>query len=170
MESGRLGSTYYFVISELNLSSFMYALAKIRINQSDWLIYSIINRKCTSLNWSIFPLYVVWCAVFFAVFHLIPTSYFIVSQEVQNSSQALQEEKEEVKRRLEEATARVIQLEEDLIGVTQKGLQKETELDRSVQDADVVADSLNCWFWSQNCIFYLGTRILKPLFVLLLCK
>lgn len=65
---------------------------------------------------------------------------------MQNSSQALQEEKEEVKRRLEEATARVIQLEEDLIGVTQKGLQKETELDRSVQDADVVADSLNCIF------------------------
>lgn len=61
---------------------------------------------------------------------LFPTLYFIVSQEVQNSSQALQEEKEEVKRRLEEATARVIQLEEDLIGVTQKGLQKETELDR----------------------------------------
>lgn len=84
---------------------------------------------------------------------MIPTLYFIVSQEVQNSSQALQEEKEEVKRRLEEATARVIQLEEDLIGVTQKGLQKETELDRSVQDADVVADSLNCWFWLQNCRF-----------------
>ena len=35
----------------------------------------------------------------------------------------------EVKRRLEEATARVLQLEQDLIGVTQKGLQKETELD-----------------------------------------
>ena len=53
-------------------------------------------------------------------------------QELQNSSQALQEEREEVKRRLEEATARVLQLEEDLIGVTQKGLQKETELDGSV--------------------------------------
>ena len=53
-----------------------------------------------------------------------------VSQEVQHSSQALQEEKEEVKRRLEDATARIVQLEEDLIGVTQKGLQKETELDR----------------------------------------
>uniref|UniRef100_H3BYQ4 Tax1 (human T-cell leukemia virus type I) binding protein 1b n=1 Tax=Tetraodon nigroviridis TaxID=99883 RepID=H3BYQ4_TETNG len=49
--------------------------------------------------------------------------------EVQSSSQALQEEKAEVKRRLEEANARVVQLEEDLIGVTQKGLQKETELD-----------------------------------------
>lgn len=53
---------------------------------------------------------------------------------MQSSSQAQQEEKEEAKRRLEEATARVIQLEEDLIGVTQKGLQKETELDRWVQD------------------------------------
>ena len=53
---------------------------------------------------------------------------FII-QELQNSSQALQEEREEVKRRLEEATARVLQLEQDLIGVTQKGLQKETELD-----------------------------------------
>ncbi|CAB1333834.1 unnamed protein product [Coregonus sp. 'balchen'] len=29
----------------------------------------------------------------------------------------------------EEATARVLQLEDDLMGVTQKGLQKETELD-----------------------------------------
>lgn len=38
--------------------------------------------------------------------------------------------------RLEEATARVLQLEEDLIGVTQKGLQKETELDGYVQCAD----------------------------------
>lgn len=54
--------------------------------------------------------------------------YFL--QDILSSSQALQEEKEEVKRRLEEATSRVLQLEEDLIGVTQKGLQKETELDR----------------------------------------
>lgn len=66
---------------------------------------------------------------FFFLLFLSLTLYFIVSQEVHNSSQALQEEKEEVKRRLEEATARVVQLEEDLIGVTQKGLQKETELD-----------------------------------------
>ncbi|XP_069552266.1 tax1-binding protein 1 homolog B isoform X3 [Brachyistius frenatus] len=51
------------------------------------------------------------------------------NQDVQHCSQAVLEEKEEVKRRLEEATARIIQLEEDLIGVTQKGLQKETELD-----------------------------------------
>ncbi|KAM9805677.1 tax1-binding protein 1 homolog B isoform 5-T5 [Syngnathus typhle] len=51
------------------------------------------------------------------------------NQELQSSSTVLQEEKEEVKRRLEEATSRVLQLEEDLIGVTQRGLQKETELD-----------------------------------------
>uniref|UniRef100_A0AAV2MDG2 UBZ1-type domain-containing protein n=1 Tax=Knipowitschia caucasica TaxID=637954 RepID=A0AAV2MDG2_KNICA len=51
------------------------------------------------------------------------------NQDIQNSSQALHEEKEEMKTRLTEATSRVIQLEEDLIGVTQKGLQKETELD-----------------------------------------
>ncbi|XP_060777793.1 tax1-binding protein 1 homolog B isoform X3 [Neoarius graeffei] len=50
-------------------------------------------------------------------------------QELQLSSQSLQEEREEVKKRMEENTARLLQLEEDLIGVTQKGLQKETELD-----------------------------------------
>lgn len=65
---------------------------------------------------------------------------------MQNSTKALQEEKEEVKRRLEEAMARVIQLEEDLIGVTQKGLQKETELDRWVYDVEVVADLPVCSF------------------------
>lgn len=48
---------------------------------------------------------------------------------MQLSSQSLQEEREEVKKRMEENTARLLQLEEDLIGVTQKGLQKETELD-----------------------------------------
>ncbi|XP_077065292.1 tax1-binding protein 1 homolog B isoform X3 [Siphateles boraxobius] len=50
-------------------------------------------------------------------------------QELQLTAQSVQEEKEEVKRRMEESTARLLQLEEDLIGVTQKGLQKETELD-----------------------------------------
>ncbi|XP_017327013.1 tax1-binding protein 1 homolog B isoform X3 [Ictalurus punctatus] len=50
-------------------------------------------------------------------------------QELQLSSQSLQEEREEVKKRMEENTARLLQLEDDLIGVTQKGLQKETELD-----------------------------------------
>ncbi|XP_030638612.1 tax1-binding protein 1 homolog B isoform X2 [Chanos chanos] len=50
-------------------------------------------------------------------------------QELQLSSQTLQEEREEMKKISEEKMARLLQLEEDLIGVTQKGLQKETELD-----------------------------------------
>lgn len=54
---------------------------------------------------------------------------FLCTQELQLSAQSLQEEREEVKTRMEESTARLLQLEEDLIGVTQKGLQKETELD-----------------------------------------
>ncbi|XP_071001318.1 tax1-binding protein 1 homolog A-like, partial [Oncorhynchus clarkii lewisi] len=51
------------------------------------------------------------------------------NQELLRSSQGLSEEREEVRRRLQEATDRVRQLEEDLLGVTQRGLQKETELD-----------------------------------------
>ncbi|XP_041962247.1 tax1-binding protein 1 homolog B isoform X1 [Alosa sapidissima] len=57
-------------------------------------------------------------------------------QEVQQSSQTLVEEREEMnrrqeemKRRQEESSVRLLQLEEDLIGVTQRGLQKETQLD-----------------------------------------
>ncbi|KAK7898567.1 hypothetical protein WMY93_019420 [Mugilogobius chulae] len=50
------------------------------------------------------------------------------NQELLRSSQGLSEEREEVRRRLSEATERVRQLEEDLLGVTQRGLQKETEL------------------------------------------
>ncbi|XP_061617158.1 tax1-binding protein 1 homolog A isoform X1 [Phyllopteryx taeniolatus] len=52
------------------------------------------------------------------------------NQELLRSSQCLSEDREEVRRRLTEATDRVRQLEEDLLGVTQRGLQKETELDR----------------------------------------
>uniref|UniRef100_A0A3B4WS90 Tax1 (human T-cell leukemia virus type I) binding protein 1a n=2 Tax=Seriola lalandi dorsalis TaxID=1841481 RepID=A0A3B4WS90_SERLL len=51
------------------------------------------------------------------------------NQELLRSSQGLSEEREEVRRKLTEATDRVRQLEEDLLGVTQRGLQKETELD-----------------------------------------
>ncbi|XP_068188377.1 tax1-binding protein 1 homolog A isoform X2 [Antennarius striatus] len=51
------------------------------------------------------------------------------NQELLRSSQGLSEEREEVRRRLTDATDRVRQLEEDLLGVTQRGLQKETELD-----------------------------------------
>lgn len=56
-------------------------------------------------------------------------SYLSGPQELLRSSQGLSEEREEVRRRLTEATDRVRQLEEDLLGVTQRGLQKETELD-----------------------------------------
>ncbi|MED6255579.1 hypothetical protein ATANTOWER_011604, partial [Ataeniobius toweri] len=49
--------------------------------------------------------------------------------ELLRSSQGLSDEREEVRRRLAEAKDRVRQLEEDLLGVTQRGLQKETELD-----------------------------------------
>ncbi|KAF0024669.1 hypothetical protein F2P81_023471 [Scophthalmus maximus] len=57
--------------------------------------------------------------------HMCPS----VPQELLRSSQGLSEEREEVRRRLTEATDRVRQLEEDLLGVSQRGLQKETELD-----------------------------------------
>ncbi|XP_051926291.1 tax1-binding protein 1 homolog A isoform X1 [Hippocampus zosterae] len=50
------------------------------------------------------------------------------NQELLRSSQCLSEEREEVRRRLTEATDRVRQLEGDLLGITQRGLQKETEL------------------------------------------
>ncbi|KAL4629719.1 tax1-binding protein 1 isoform X1 [Arapaima gigas] len=51
------------------------------------------------------------------------------NQDLQQSSQILQEEKEEVKKKHDEALGRVHQLEEDLIEITQKSIQKETELD-----------------------------------------
>lgn len=51
------------------------------------------------------------------------------NQELLRSSQGLSEEREDVRRRLSEATERVRQLGEDLLGATQRGLQKETELD-----------------------------------------
>ncbi|KAM4725898.1 tax1-binding protein 1 homolog A isoform 1-T3 [Anableps anableps] len=51
------------------------------------------------------------------------------NQELLRSSQGLSDEREEVRRRLTETKDRVRQLEDDLLGVTQRGLQKETELD-----------------------------------------
>lgn len=57
--------------------------------------------------------------------HVLPPHH----QELLRSSQGLSEEREEARRRLTEASERVRQLEEDLLGVTQRGLQKETELD-----------------------------------------
>ncbi|XP_026012782.1 tax1-binding protein 1 homolog A isoform X2 [Astatotilapia calliptera] len=60
---------------------------------------------------------------------LVVTTKTGLLEELLRSSQGLSEEREEVRRRLTEATDRVRQLEEDLLGVTQRGLQKETELD-----------------------------------------
>ncbi|KAF7221749.1 tax1-binding protein 1 homolog A isoform X3 [Nothobranchius furzeri] len=51
------------------------------------------------------------------------------NQELLRSSQGLSEEREDIRRKLTEAKDRIRQLEEDLLGVTQRGLQKETELD-----------------------------------------
>ncbi|XP_066571749.1 tax1-binding protein 1 homolog B isoform X2 [Amia ocellicauda] len=55
------------------------------------------------------------------------------SKDLHHALQALKDEKEEIKKKFEEAKSRVIQLEEDLIGVTEKGIEKETELD-SIRD------------------------------------
>ncbi|KAJ8273899.1 hypothetical protein GJAV_G00106720 [Gymnothorax javanicus] len=51
------------------------------------------------------------------------------NQELQQCSQTLQEQKEEAQRRQQEASARLRQLEQDLLELTQRGLQKETEID-----------------------------------------
>lgn len=44
----------------------------------------------------------------------------------------LKSEKEELKKKHDEATSKVQQLEEDIMTVTQKAIAKETELDRYV--------------------------------------
>ena len=70
-----------------------------------------------------------------------------VLQELLRSSQGLSEEREEVRRRLCEACERVRHLEEELRGVSQRSLQKETELDwcgggggrRGVKEVDPAA-------------------------------
>lgn len=56
---------------------------------------------------------------------------------------------------MEENTARLLQLEEDLIGVTQKGLQKETELDWCVFLPPYQNTHLNTVPLFLNLIFYL---------------
>ena len=78
-------------------------------------------------------------------------SCFSVPQELLRSSQGLSEEREEVRRRLTEATDRVRQLEEDLLGVTQRGLQKETELDWWVEHVDTLASIIHSHDCSNDC-------------------
>ncbi|KAK6491211.1 tax1-binding protein 1-like protein B-like isoform X1 [Huso huso] len=50
-------------------------------------------------------------------------------QDILNESQTLKDENEEIKKKYENATSRILQLEDDLIGVSQKAIEKETELD-----------------------------------------
>lgn len=46
------------------------------------------------------------------------------------TSETLKTENEELKKKNDETTSKVLQLEEDLVSVTQKAIEKETELDR----------------------------------------
>lgn len=46
------------------------------------------------------------------------------------TAETLKTENEEFKKKYEEATSKVVQLEEDIMTVTQKAIAKETELDR----------------------------------------
>lgn len=46
------------------------------------------------------------------------------------ASEILKAESEEVKKTCHEMSSKILQLEEDLISVTQKAIEKETELDR----------------------------------------
>ncbi|XP_041102308.1 tax1-binding protein 1 homolog B-like isoform X2 [Polyodon spathula] len=50
-------------------------------------------------------------------------------RDILNESQTLKDENEEIKKKYENATSQILQLEDDLIGVSQKAIEKETELD-----------------------------------------
>ncbi|KPP75709.1 tax1-binding protein 1B-like [Scleropages formosus] len=71
------------------------------------------------------------------------------NQELQCSVHTLRDEAEEARRRHTETSSRVVQLEEDLIGVTQRAIQKETDLDclrdrvkKLTQEKDVLESQL----------------------------
>ncbi|KAK6491344.1 tax1-binding protein 1-like protein B-like isoform X1 [Huso huso] len=49
--------------------------------------------------------------------------------DILNESQTFKDENEEIKKKYENATSRILELENDLIGVSQKAIEKETELD-----------------------------------------
>lgn len=55
---------------------------------------------------------------------------FVVSQDLVEVSQSLKTENEEFKKRYNDAASKVLQLEEDIVSVTHKAIEKETELDR----------------------------------------
>lgn len=57
--------------------------------------------------------------------------YFVfVFKGLTEVSQSLKMENEEFKKRYNDATSKALQLEEDILSVTQKAIEKETELDR----------------------------------------
>lgn len=56
--------------------------------------------------------------------------FIIVSKALAEVSQSLKMENEEFKKRYNDATSKALQLEEDIVSVTHKAIEKETELDR----------------------------------------
>lgn len=59
------------------------------------------------------------------------SKYFVVvSKGLTEISQNLKMENEEFKKRYNDATSKALQLEEDIVSVTHKAIEKETELDR----------------------------------------
>lgn len=102
---------------------------------------SVINHEYCIRSCKIFPPLLKFSLLMQRLWWWLPrlspwsTAASSVPQELLRSSQGLSEDREEVRRRLTEATDRVRQLEEDLLGVTQRGLQKETELDWWAENA-----------------------------------
>lgn len=58
--------------------------------------------------------------------------FIVVSKDFLEVSQSLRMENEELMKRYSDATSKAQQLEEDIVSVTHKALEKETELDRYV--------------------------------------
>lgn len=54
----------------------------------------------------------------------------VVSKGLVEVSESLKTENEEFKKRYNDATSKALQLEEDIVSVTHKAIEKETELDR----------------------------------------
>lgn len=54
----------------------------------------------------------------------------VVSKGLVEVSESLKTENEEFKKRCNDATSKALQLEEDIVSVTHKAIEKETELDR----------------------------------------
>lgn len=66
------------------------------------------------------------------------------------ASETLKTENDDLKKKHEEAASKVLQLEEDIMTVTQKAIAKETELDRYLVILTLIF--LILWFLSM-CVF-----------------